>query len=192
MLYLDSSLTCKLGKHSCLKTFYLNNFKIWTFLCDSLGRKPALMTSLVLEVIFALAATFVPNYVAYVILRFVVGIAAAGSFTTIFVLCMLVFVLWLFYCIFWVQNKTNSQILTFGTLTILNYFVAASILISNTQIDEFNLFLVHFCCLNETIRLVVYVLISIFLHGMDNIFSTLCQHYRKMCMIMKSFEIFST
>ena len=72
-----------------LKKCILYNIKIWTFLCDSLGRKPALMTSLVLEVVFSLAATFVPNYVAYVILRFVVGMAAAGSFTTIFVLCML-------------------------------------------------------------------------------------------------------
>ncbi len=45
------------------------------------------MVATLLWVSFALAATFVPPYAAFVVLRFFVGASAAGAYTTIFVIC---------------------------------------------------------------------------------------------------------
>ncbi|XP_074656215.1 organic cation transporter protein-like [Tubulanus polymorphus] len=55
---------------------------------DRFGRHKTMVLALLLESITAVSAAFAPNYTTYVILRFIVGTAAAGAFTTSFVFVM--------------------------------------------------------------------------------------------------------
>ncbi|XP_070567620.1 organic cation transporter protein-like [Ptychodera flava] len=55
-------------------------------LSDMLGRLPSLMMTVAIMVIFGTAVAFSPNYIAFVIFRFFVGLSANGMFLVAFVL----------------------------------------------------------------------------------------------------------
>ena len=69
---------------------FLTGCVVFGQLADRIGRHKTLLIALMVEILFATGATFVPYYSAYVSLRFVVGAAAAGSFTTVFIMCKLI------------------------------------------------------------------------------------------------------
>ncbi|KAK2148387.1 hypothetical protein LSH36_500g01035 [Paralvinella palmiformis] len=75
-----------------IQTIYMCGFLtgcvVFGQLADRIGRHKTLLIALMVEILFATGATFVPYYSAYVSLRFVVGAAAAGSFTTVFIMCV--------------------------------------------------------------------------------------------------------
>ena len=58
-----------------------------SFLFSRIGRVKTIVICSFFWTIFALAAAFVPNYIAFVALRFCVGALAAGAYTTSFVIC---------------------------------------------------------------------------------------------------------
>ncbi|KAK2176140.1 hypothetical protein NP493_680g00020 [Ridgeia piscesae] len=77
---------------SLIQTIYMTGFLSGCIgfgqLSDRIGRKKTLVISLACETVFATAGIFACNYVLCVVFRFLVGAAAAGAFTTIFVFSM--------------------------------------------------------------------------------------------------------
>lgn len=55
---------------------------------DNIGRKPVFFASLVLQVIFGIAAGIAPEYITYTISRFIVGATTSGVFLVAYVIAM--------------------------------------------------------------------------------------------------------